>query len=278
LKIHRLVAGTFVLFMVASMVFPAYASDIDRDALLVVQVVTPEEISSVVMPSSDADVIYQNGNNPDPTSGFFIDNVIIADDFVLVGGDIFDITDAHFTVALPVPPPLTVEPLGYFILEDDGNVPGNVISSGLAQKVEMMLLESVEDDIPRFEVWFDFEEGVTLDPGVTYWFALTYTPDLFDIESPEPSWELSDVVTGNPAMTASELPPTTWVLGPNLDVWFQLTGDIIIVDGVIGGEIIPIETASLLLASAQSFSWMIPVVLSGIGIGLFVVSRKSENS
>ena len=47
---------------------------------------------------------------------------------------------------------------------------------------------------------------------------------------------------------------------------------------VIGGKIIPIETTSLLLAGAQSFSWMIPVVLSVLGIGLFVVSRKSENS
>jgi len=47
---------------------------------------------------------------------------------------------------------------------------------------------------------------------------------------------------------------------------------------VIGGEIIPIESASLLLAGAQTFSWMIPVVLSVLGIGLFVVSRKSENS
>jgi len=47
---------------------------------------------------------------------------------------------------------------------------------------------------------------------------------------------------------------------------------------VVGGELIPIETTSLLLAGAQSFSWIIPVVLSGIGIGLFVASRKSENS
>jgi len=44
----------------------------------------------------------------------------------------------------------------------------------------------------------------------------------------------------------------------------------------IGGKIIPIEQTSLILAGTQSFSWMIPVVLSGIGIGLFVVSRKSE--
>lgn len=46
---------------------------------------------------------------------------------------------------------------------------------------------------------------------------------------------------------------------------------------VVGGEIIPIESTSLILAGAQSFSWMIPVLVSGIGIGSFVISRKSEN-
>lgn len=46
---------------------------------------------------------------------------------------------------------------------------------------------------------------------------------------------------------------------------------------VIGGKIMPIEMTSLLLANAQSFSWMIPVLLSGIGIGLFVVSRRKND-
>ncbi len=44
----------------------------------------------------------------------------------------------------------------------------------------------------------------------------------------------------------------------------------------VGGEIIPIESTSLILAGAQTFSWMIPVVLSVLGIGMFIVSRKSE--
>jgi len=44
----------------------------------------------------------------------------------------------------------------------------------------------------------------------------------------------------------------------------------------VGGEIIPIETTALILAGAQTFSWMIPVIVSAIGIGIFVVSRKSE--
>jgi len=47
----------------------------------------------------------------------------------------------------------------------------------------------------------------------------------------------------------------------------------------IGGEFLPIDTTALLLAGLQSSAiWMLPVVLSGIGIGLFVASRKSENS
>jgi len=41
-------------------------------------------------------------------------------------------------------------------------------------------------------------------------------------------------------------------------------------------EFLPIDSTALILAGAQSFSWMIPVVLSILGIGLFVVSRKSE--
>jgi len=44
----------------------------------------------------------------------------------------------------------------------------------------------------------------------------------------------------------------------------------------VGGEIIPLDSTALLLAGAQTFSWMIPVVFSILGIGLFVVSRKSE--
>ena len=48
------------------------------------------------------------------------------------------------------------------------------------------------------------------------------------------------------------------------------------VDHGVGGELLPIDSTALLLAGAQTFSWMIPVILSVLGIGLFVVSRKSE--
>jgi len=43
----------------------------------------------------------------------------------------------------------------------------------------------------------------------------------------------------------------------------------------IGGTLVPIDTTALLLASVQSISmWMIPVVVAGIVIGVFVIKRR----
>jgi len=61
--------------------------------------------------------------------------------------------------------------------------------------------------------------------------------------------------------------------GPSCEIQMSVIDEEII---PVGGELIPIETTALILAGAQSFSWMIPLVLSVLGIGLFVVSRKSE--
>jgi len=262
--------------MVTGMVFPAYAAHVDRETMEPGQPVTLPQTSSTVTPSSHSGIIYQNGNNP--IFGLtFIDNSLVADDFVLSGGDIFEVTDAHF-IWHGDGSSSNIEPLEYFILADAGGQPGagvqHIIDSGTAQNVQTMALGG-ED----FETWFDFENLVTLDPGVTYWFALTYMPATFGIEDPEPIVFRSDVVTGSLPWSTTSLPPgNVWSQSTSSDMWFQLTGDIIIVNGDVGGEIIPIETTSLLLAGAQTFSWMIPVILSAIGIGLFVVSRKPENS
>ena len=44
---------------------------------------------------------------------------------------------------------------------------------------------------------------------------------------------------------------------------------------LIGGEFIPIDSTALLLAGAQSTaSWMIPVLISAVGIGLVLVRKK----
>lgn len=61
------------------------------------------------------------------------------------------------------------------------------------------------------------------------------------------------------------------------DIAFSIDVELMpMMEKIIGGEIIQIESTSLILAGAQSFSWMIPILLSGIGIGLFAVSRRSD--
>ena len=46
----------------------------------------------------------------------------------------------------------------------------------------------------------------------------------------------------------------------------------------VGGSMIPIDTTALLLAGVQSISmWMIPVVIAGVGISIFVVIRKNNH-
>ena len=244
--------------MVTGMIFPAYAQM--RDAPLFSSSDQPISIAS------DDDIIYQNGNNPDPEEGgIFLVDFTLADDFVLSSN--FIVTDAHFVASLneDLPP----EPMFYFIFANNNGEPGAEIDSGTAQNLQRMEIEE-----GLFEIWFDFEEGVPLDGGVTFWFAMHFT-DIFDIIPPDPCWVATDVNTGNEPRFASEFPPQTWFIDDEeelfLDFWFQLTGD----DRVVGGEFLPIETTALLLAGAQSTTWMIPIVLSIVGIGLFVVTRKS---
>jgi len=44
----------------------------------------------------------------------------------------------------------------------------------------------------------------------------------------------------------------------------------------VGGFDVPINTSSLLLAGVSSVSmWMIPVVIAGVGIGIFVIKRRN---
>jgi len=50
------------------------------------------------------------------------------------------------------------------------------------------------------------------------------------------------------------------------------------VDGLepVGGTSVPINQSALLLAGAQSVSmWMIPIVIAGIGIAIFVIKRRN---
>jgi len=61
---------------------------------------------------------------------------------------------------------------------------------------------------------------------------------------------------------------------------FVVTGTIVCLSpspfaNAIGGTMIPIDSTALLLAGAQMNAvWMIPVVVAGVGIGIFVIKRR----
>jgi len=248
--------------MVTGMIFPAYAQM--RDAPLFSSSDQPISIAS------DDDIIYQNGNNPDPEEGgIFLVDFTLADDFVLSSN--FIVTDAHFVASLneDLPP----EPMFYFIFANNNGEPGAEIDSGTAQNLQRM-----EIGEGLFEIWFDFEEGVPLDGGVTYWFAMHFT-DTFDIIPPDPNWSFTDVATGNEPRGSSEFPPVTWFdFGEEFadpDFWFQLTGD----DRVVGGEFLPIDSTALILAGAQTNAvWILSAlaVIGSVAFGaLYITSKKN---
>ena len=64
--------------------------------------------------------------------------------------------------------------------------------------------------------------------------------------------------------------------GPNNGaVWILFMNKIQSPVKPVGGEIIPIESTSLILAGTQlTASWLIPVIVSAVGIGLVFVRRK----
>jgi len=110
-------------------------------------------------------------------------------------------------------------------------------------------------------VHFDFP-SITLVPGQTYGIQF---------EEPGPNTLRVAAADGDPYSGGAAFQNSAEV--PDIDFGFVTYFE---EEPFVGGEFLPIESTTLLLAGAQSFSWMIPVILSGIGIGLFVVSRKSE--
>ena len=149
-------------------------------------------------------------------------------------------------------------------------------------------IENLNADLssPVFSLGFDFVEpttgfGCNNTTCVDSTFSVTLkncptTVDSFQFNAP------NDVLAfvGVQSDTAFDRVEIREITGNNDDEYFGefYTSESLPSDEVIGGSLLPLNTTVLLLAGAQSFSWMIPVFLSVLGIGLFVVSRKSENS
>jgi len=157
--------------------------------------------------------------------------------------------------------------VGYTFYEDDSinGMPGSEIlgATGFGIEVHSMPFASNLGPCTNnncFEVWMDLPNLVTLDPG-TYWLGIKNVNSQWNV--------LLDLETGTTGRSTDN--GQSWTVISPFDLPFDLTAP-----RMVGGEFLPIETTSLILAGAQTFSWMIPVVLSVLGIGLFIVSRKSE--
>jgi len=100
--------------------------------------------------------------------------------------------------------------------------------------------------------------------------------------------KLAEFDTGTGRTEDLECDPDTF---PGIDVvWSKDAGSPIfeaweVADGTcpiggvvaVGGEILPINSMALMLAGVQSISmWMIPVVVAGAGIGVFVIMRTRK--
>ena len=260
MKVNRLLAGTLALVLIAGFTSPAFAVSSFTGA----EVETPFDIESlppIVLPATDeANVIFDNGRADASLfpCGMTAGLVYCADDFVLDADEI--LTDVHFdgfdSLGSGIPE------FRYFILADDSGLPGAIIQSGDAVNEHK---ELIVDN--TFRYWFDLDIPLPLNAGTTFWIAIDRVSDAGDVE-----WVVGEnPVVGNQAVFTSD-DGATWQTSLFLDFNFVLTGQ----PTVVGGELIPLESTSLILAGVQSFSWMIPVVLSILGIGLFVVSRKSE--
>jgi len=89
------------------------------------------------------------------------------------------------------------------------------------------------------------------------------------------NFKFQGTLSGQYALGVDDANPCTGGGGGNLVQPNELViGIASIIGGAVGGDIIPIDTTSLLLAGTYSTAaWMIPVIVSGIGIGI-VIARK----
>ena len=263
MKSSRLLTGTLAMIMIAALIIPAYAQT-GLDATAPEGPAISSEELAVLMQAND-DVVFDNGVGTIDTNvaAVIAADFRHADDFVLVE-DTF-ITDFHFPVRTfltsDIADNLIIE---YYILSDSeaGNSPGDLLTSGTLQIVQIDQIDGI-----HYMVWADFEDPIFLNGGVTYWIVIGSN------DGSALGWLVSDSVEfGSARFFVDDGGLVNWQGPFSQHLWFQITGT----DQLVGGESLPIDSTALVLAGAQSFSWMIPVVLSGIGIGLFAVSRKSE--
>ncbi len=261
MKINSLLVGTLALVLIAGLGTPAFA-----------QLQTPQIASTGEpnRPQTDEDNVIFNGGTASFAATCPLQNGLLCiDDFQLNEDAV--LADVHLDVfqvdSIVQPIPGFTAEFSYVIIADNGGIPG-ALPGALIQEGEGINEHKETIDDFNFRYWFDLDNPILLQAGTTYWIGVFVTNAGGNIID----WWTTDTVFGNPgAFTGNQGASWTTFIGEE-NMNLVLTG----VDDVVGGEFSPIDSTALILAGAQSFSWMIPVLLSGIGIGLFVVTRKNE--
>jgi len=245
LKVSILV-GTLALVLVAGLGTPAFAQ---VDPLLASGTPSPGNTPQTIIPGPNVDIF-----NPGPDDAgfcFVIDSVFPQQSFTPTKNNIDAIEVELVSLILASVHPVTINvyegigtggPLLGSTSADDGNFILNTLSV----------------------VRFTFASPISITPGVLHTIEVTINDGQSELH-----WDATgDHVPNGQIVTCKESVANF----PDFDYSFATYFSTI----VVGGELLPIDSTALLLAGAQTFSWMIPVVLSVLGIGLFVVSRKSE--
>ena len=136
---------------------------------------------------------------------------------------------------------------------------------------------TVHFDIPSYQLGNEMQIGsddtLIIDFGTTF----NHTPDPFC--QPVNAFAETIVNFGNFNVFGTLINNGAFINnGAVLDCG-TISGNVFPLPGIVnqcpvGGEMIPVDSTALLLAGTQSFSWMIPMILSGIGIGLVLVRRR----
>ncbi len=157
---------------------------------------------------------------------------------------------------------------------------GTPALAGLGGCIEITKTSDVSEVLPGESANYSFDvnncgpvdlDCIMIDPFLPVLIPLGNIPSLGFINNigPVPGPLLFDDFTNTASVTCEDQ------AGSIVSADSNPVTVTIIQPPVVGGQLLPIDSTALLLAGAQTFSWMIPVVLSVLGIGLFVF-RKSE--
>jgi len=245
-----------IAFSILLLVPVGFQNSFAQEPLLIVETVSPDSELLQATNANLEDVIFDGGDLLSPASCQSVFFDARAEDFELAEAAF--LRDVHLVGVEQEELPSTG--LVYQIMEDNSGSPGNIIVTGTSVNFQKALISG-----GFFDYWFDLEDEVLLDGDTRYWISFKTPNDGSNLLLCQ-----TDLVFGEVAYVFFE-GASGWVESPHR-FNFKLTGGQSNVP--VGGEFIGIETVSVLAAGAQyTAAWMIPVLVSAIGIGI-VIARK----